>query len=80
MLTGHASIESAVEGMKIGAFDYLIKPCEIEKLVLKISAAAAQKRYYEKRLMEELIKPYRPKMNEAELLRKIKEDEHPEKE
>ena len=80
MLTGHATIESAVEGMKLGAFDYLLKPCEIDALIPKIRTAAEQKRYYEKRMMEELIKPYRPKMNETELLRKIKKDEHPEKE
>jgi DNA-binding NtrC family response regulator len=79
MLTGHATIESAVEGIKKGAFDYLLKPCEIDKLVSKINDAAAQKRYYERRLMEELIKPYRPKMHEAELLRKIKQEKQPEK-
>jgi len=79
MLTGHATIESAVEGMKIGAFDYLLKPCEIDVLVSKIEAAAAQNRYYAKRLMEELIKPYQPKMDEAELLRKIKEEAKPAK-
>ncbi len=28
MLTGHATVESAIEGMKIGAFDYLMKPSE----------------------------------------------------
>ncbi|MCK7505448.1 MAG: response regulator [Desulfobacterales bacterium] len=27
MLTGHATVESAIEGMKLGAFDYLMKPC-----------------------------------------------------
>ena len=30
MLTGHATVESAIEGMKLGAYDYLMKPCEIE--------------------------------------------------
>ena len=28
MLTGHATVESAIEGMKNGAFDYLMKPCD----------------------------------------------------
>ncbi|MEJ2220192.1 MAG: response regulator [Desulfobacterales bacterium] len=29
MLTGHATVESAIEGMKLGAYDFLRKPCEI---------------------------------------------------
>ena len=30
MLTGHASVDSAVDGMRLGAYDYLMKPCEID--------------------------------------------------
>mgnify|MGYP005680327387 CR=1 FL=1 len=33
MLTAHGTIETAVEGLKMGAFDYLLKPCEIDRLV-----------------------------------------------
>jgi DNA-binding NtrC family response regulator len=43
MLTGHASIESGVEGMKLGAFDYLVKPCDIEVLTKAINEAYAQR-------------------------------------
>jgi DNA-binding NtrC family response regulator len=43
MLTGHASIESGVEGMKLGAFDYLVKPCDIEVLTKAINEAHAQR-------------------------------------
>ena len=39
MLTGHATAESAVEGMKSGAIDYLVKPAEIEGLISKAEAA-----------------------------------------
>lgn len=41
MLTGHASVDSSIEGMKLGAFDYLLKPCDIEELLSKIEAAHA---------------------------------------
>lgn len=39
MLTGHANLEVAVEGMRLGAFDYLIKPSPIEELIYKIEDA-----------------------------------------
>ncbi|WP_421903712.1 response regulator [Maridesulfovibrio sp.] len=40
MLTGHATVESAIEGMQNGAFDYLMKPCNIDDLAEKIWMAA----------------------------------------
>ena len=39
MLTGHGSEEAAGEGIRLGAFDYLTKPCELEELVQKIHEA-----------------------------------------
>jgi DNA-binding NtrC family response regulator len=39
MLTGHGSIDTALEALKAGAYDYLAKPCEIEELVAKIEGA-----------------------------------------
>jgi DNA-binding NtrC family response regulator len=47
MLTGHATFESAVSGLKIGASDYLMKPCQISELIQKIEEA------YEKRKLNE---------------------------
>ncbi|MEE9497431.1 MAG: response regulator, partial [Desulfobacterales bacterium] len=32
MLTGHGTVEMAIDGMKLGAFDFLMKPCETEDL------------------------------------------------
>ncbi len=39
MLTGHASMEVAIEGMELGAFDYLMKPIDIDELIYKIQDA-----------------------------------------
>ncbi|WP_319778183.1 response regulator [Maridesulfovibrio sp.] len=39
MLTGHATVESAIEGMQNGAFDYLMKPCNIDDLAEKLRKA-----------------------------------------
>lgn len=39
LLTGHATVESALEGLKLGAFDYLMKPCDIDELLSKAQEA-----------------------------------------
>src|SRR5512139_2405959 len=39
LLTGHASLETSIEGMKLGAFDYLLKPVKLEELMPKLAAA-----------------------------------------
>jgi DNA-binding NtrC family response regulator len=44
MLTGHGSEESAVEGMKQGAYDYITKPYELEELLAKIHEAVGRGR------------------------------------
>lgn len=56
MLTGHATVESAIEGMKRGAFDYLMKPCNIDLLVSKVTEAAAKKRKHEEKILEAQIR------------------------
>lgn len=39
MLTGHGSEKAAREGLELGAFDYLTKPCDLEELITKIREA-----------------------------------------
>ncbi len=56
MLTGHATAESAIEGMKLGAFDYLMKPCDIDLLVAKVEDAAEKKRQHDDKIIEAHIK------------------------
>lgn len=55
MLTGHATVETAIEGMKLGAFDYLMKPTEIENLVEKITKAYKRKAEHEERIRQATI-------------------------
>lgn len=50
MLTGHATIDSAIEGLKLGAFDYLKKPAETKDLIEKIVRAYARKAEQEERI------------------------------
>jgi DNA-binding NtrC family response regulator len=56
MLTGHATIETAVEGMRLGAFDYLMKPCEIEELLAKVGEAKEKKSKHEQKIMDARMK------------------------
>jgi len=55
ILTGHGSVDTALEAIKIGAYDYLAKPCEIDELVEKIEGAWQQKDAGEKKDMQEKI-------------------------
>ena len=56
MLSGHADVESAIEGMKHGAFDYLMKPCDIDQMIVKVTEAAAKKRQHEEKIIQARIK------------------------
>lgn len=50
MLTGHGSVESAVEGLKLGAFDYVMKPMDIPDLLSKAEEAHAKKKSIEEKI------------------------------
>ena len=50
MLTGHASMEVAIEGMEQGAFDYLMKPMDIDELLYKLQDAYKKKTLHEERI------------------------------
>ncbi len=39
MLTGHGSIDTAIESIRIGAFDYVVKPCPLDELEIRIQRA-----------------------------------------
>ena len=56
MLTGHATVETAIEGMKLGALDYLMKPCETDELVDKINMAYQRKSDQEERIREAKVR------------------------
>lgn len=52
MLTGHATIEIGIDGMKLGAYDFLTKPCDIEELVSKVEEATKKKREHDDKIKE----------------------------
>jgi DNA-binding NtrC family response regulator len=56
MLTAHATVESAIEGMRFGAFDYLMKPCDMDQLMGKVNEAAQKKQGHEEKIREAHVK------------------------
>jgi DNA-binding NtrC family response regulator len=58
MLTGQGAVDTAVESIKLGAFNYLLKPCEIQDLALFIQEALKRKRDREAKILEVRMKPY----------------------
>jgi two-component system, OmpR family, response regulator len=49
ILTGHGSVESGIQGMQFGAFDYIMKPTDLDELLEKIQQAYERKRIHEAR-------------------------------
>ncbi|MFH0845352.1 MAG: response regulator [Pseudomonadota bacterium] len=58
LLTGHANTEVAIQGMELGAFDYLIKPISIDELLYKVQDAYEKSSIRKKKIsnMERVIK------------------------
>jgi len=61
MLTGHGTFESAVEGLKSGATDYLTKPSDIAELLDKVAEA-----YEKRKRLEEKIRTIQSRQSERE--------------
>jgi DNA-binding NtrC family response regulator len=51
MLTGHATVDSAIDGLKSGATDYLMKPADIDEIIEK-----AEEAYEKRQRLEEKIR------------------------
>lgn len=49
MLTGHASVESGMQGMSLGAYDYVLKPVDFNELLDKVQKAYERKKINEER-------------------------------
>lgn len=58
MLTGHASVESGIDGMKLGAFDYLMKPMELDPLLEKLKDAYEKKRIQQEKIEKAQFKKH----------------------
>ena len=52
LLTGEATVENAIKGMKMGAFDFLMKPADTDLLLKKITQANALKQEHDERIRQ----------------------------
>jgi DNA-binding NtrC family response regulator len=52
LLTGHGTIQSAVEGMKLGAFDFLLKPADFKELTEKLTKAKERRKEQMERIQK----------------------------
>jgi len=50
MLTGHATVESAVQGLNSGATDYLMKPAEIDDLIERAEGAYSRRQQLDEKI------------------------------
>jgi DNA-binding NtrC family response regulator len=73
MLTGQATVDTAVEAIKKGAFNYLIKPCKIDDLIAHIEEALKRKRNRESRILEVRMTPYLSAEKRKEMIDEILE-------
>jgi DNA-binding NtrC family response regulator len=71
MLTAHATIATAVEAMRIGARDYLMKPCDFVELTAKVEAADRRKRDRESKILDVRMRPYITGREKQELIATI---------
>ena len=58
MLTGHGTMDSAIDGLKSGAFDYLVKPADIEEIIEKAKEAFDKRERREEKIRVAQSKKY----------------------
>jgi len=75
MLTAHSTLDSAINAIKMGAYDYLLKPVEMEQLVSKIEKAACRKRHRDKLILEVYMTPYLTRREQEAQIAKILDPE-----
>lgn len=73
MLTGYSTVSSAAEAMKLGAYDYVVKPFDTDRLIALVNEAARKKRNFADKIRETRQIPFISERNREELLATIME-------
>ena len=56
LLTAHATVESSIQGLELGAFDFLVKPVQMEDLIVKMAQALERKDAHEQKIRSARIR------------------------
>jgi DNA-binding NtrC family response regulator len=78
MVTGQGTIDTAVEATKLGAYNYLLKPCDLEDLILSIEKAIKRKRSREAKILDIRMQPYISPCKRQEMIDAILQATNPE--
>ncbi|SHO44352.1 Response regulator receiver domain-containing protein [Desulfopila aestuarii DSM 18488] len=73
MLTGQATVHSAVEAIKHGATDFLTKPCDFETLIATVEKAAARRHERQMKILDIRMQPYLTDIERKEQIRQVLE-------
>jgi len=68
ILTGYANITSAIEALRLGADDYLLKPCDLDELIMRMSHC------FEKQALHRKVKFYENILPVCMYCKKIRDD------
>jgi DNA-binding NtrC family response regulator len=61
MLTGHGSIDTAIDSIRVGAFDYVTKPCPLDEIQIRVERAIEQRALRQRAsLLERALTPLEP--------------------
>ncbi|MBM9529239.1 response regulator [Desulfoprunum benzoelyticum] len=74
MLTGQATVTTAVEAIKQGAFNYLKKPCEIDDLIAQVESAMKRRLGRQAKVLEVRMTPYLAPEKRREMIAAILND------
>ncbi len=74
IMSGHGTIETAVKATKLGAFDFMEKPVELDRLLLTIrNALSARDLIEENQALRKQIAAKRPLIGESQSMRNVRE-------
>jgi DNA-binding NtrC family response regulator len=79
MLTGNVTVQTGVESIKLGAYNYLAKPCKIEDITAIIEEAASQRRAREAKILDIRSRPWLTEEKRQALIAAVLRGEEPEK-
>jgi DNA-binding NtrC family response regulator len=74
IITGYASVDTAIDAVKIGAFDYIVKPFRMEEL--RVAIKNAKEKIYLKKVNEELLKKLKNFHSEIEKYKRSDADKN----